>query len=391
MMSLNHMRMTKGWLTMVVSAALLAAVVAGAVPAATGGSSGLYNVQIFISTAASHEYSYYVSAYNSTGSLVVSYSTPYPAASFELPAGKYLFTVSAVGQYPYCKLCMTPGSSGSGSSTTTSGGTTGSMVIPYPLQQSSEYGYLLVEVTGAASYTAETRNITDYPTSNVLVSVKYANGTAAPGAEVSAYVIGEWYSWWGPNSTLIMSGQTDSNGQVTLVLPAAPSVVSAWKWVPVNVSMGSTSVPVNVGGEKANVTGYWQTTYVGLAASAVWYPPASGLDMTLRYQQPNFWVMPMGQAEATTSGATVSNAASGVPAETQKSSSYDYYLPSTLPQTQTGSQGGTSPPALQTGPAPWTLSTVGGAVLVATAAVAAGLAVALAMRRHTVSPALAAV
>ena len=53
------------------------------------------NVQIFVSPQNSTLDTFSVSAYNSTGGLVASSQSSYPAFSFELPSGEFLFTVTA--------------------------------------------------------------------------------------------------------------------------------------------------------------------------------------------------------------------------------------------------------------------------------------------------------
>ena len=57
-------------------------------------SASLNNVQVFTATP-SRAYSFEFAAYNLSGFLVASTQTSYSAAAFELPAGGYLFTVSA--------------------------------------------------------------------------------------------------------------------------------------------------------------------------------------------------------------------------------------------------------------------------------------------------------
>ncbi len=344
------------------------------------------NVQIFVNTASQGPYSFYFSAYNLTGSLVASTQTPYPAAAFELPAGSYLFTVSALGQgQNYCRLCMEPMKPGAdnGSGTTTSSGSTG-MPVPSPVYYAppAEYGFKVEQVSGPDSFTISTMNVTQYPTSPVTVKVQYANGTAVQGAYVSASIIGEWYYWWGQGAGVNMSGQTDSSGVANLVLPQAPAVISAWKWVAINLTQSQKTVQVNIGGETINVTAYWEPTYVGLAATGLLLPPANSIQLTLTYQQPTYWVMPYGgmvqPSAGQTSGAAVSDKATGVPSQTEQSSTSQYYLPSVIPSMgrAAGSNG-----AATISNGFWGSSVLEAAMVTAAAVVAAG-AVALALRRQ---------
>jgi hypothetical protein len=69
------------------------------------------------------------------------------------------------------------------------------------------------------------------------------------------------------------------------------------------VAAVQTALQVVVGGEKANVTAYWQPTYVGLAGLALIVPPAASAPIVMHVKQPDYWVMPHG--------------VSGVPAQAQ--------------------------------------------------------------------------
>ncbi len=159
------------------------------------------------------------------------------------------------------------------------------------IRSASEYGYAVETVSGPVTFTIQTQNVTLLPTSPVTVKVTFANGTAAVGASVSASIIGQDYYWWNAGSSVVMSNQTNDLGIAHLVLPQAPAVISAWDWIPVNppVSNGTvpvnppvsnSTVPANIGGQKINVTVYWQQTYIGLSASAVVIPPDNSVSLT---------------------------------------------------------------------------------------------------------------
>ncbi|MGD1055142.1 MAG: hypothetical protein ABR867_03565 [Nitrososphaerales archaeon] len=303
-------------------------------------------VQIFVSTSTNLQYNYLLTAYNLTGNQVATYQSSFPAAAFELPAGSYLFTVSALreGYYP-CPMC---GIYANGSTTRSSNGnetkspSDNTTVSPvFMIQSASEYGYAVETVSGPVTFTIQTQNVTLLPTGPVTVRVTFANGTAAAGAYVSASIIGQDYYWWSPNSSLVMSNQTNNLGIAHLILPQAPAVISAWDWVPVNSPVSNNTVPAYVGGQKINVTIYWEPTYVGLSASTIVIPPNNNVNLTLHYQQPKYWVMPMGveTSTANSSGATKGTIASqptGVPSTVQSAPSQtayqsQYYLPSTIP------------------------------------------------------------
>ncbi len=322
-------------------------------PALTVHATSFNAVQIFVGNSSSLQYTYSYSAYNQTGSLVGSYESSYPAAAFELPAGGYLFTVSALREgYNPCLLCAQPmlrageaegnalGIDSSGNSTSTSSGN--STVVPvYLIQPSSLYGYAVKTVSGPVTFTIQIQNVTSLPTDPVTVKVTFANGTAAVGADVSASIVGQDYYWWNAGSSVVMSNQTNNLGIAQLVLPQAPAVITAWDWVPVNLPMSNNTVPTKIGGQPINVTVYWQTTYVGLSASAMVIPPESSVNLTLHYQQPENWVMPGGveTSTANSSGAsngTIASQPTGVPsavqsAPSQTGSQSQYYIPSAIP------------------------------------------------------------
>jgi len=123
----------------------------------------------------------------------------------------------------------------------------------------------------------------------------------------------------------------------------------------VSPGKNESTVETNVGGQEINVTMYWQPTYVGLSGSGLLIPPQNSLNLTLRYQQPNYWVMPAGvdskgEYISGAPSATVASQPNGTPSLASSSSgaqsSAQYYLPSQIPAVQqapsspTGSQSG---------------------------------------------------
>jgi hypothetical protein len=274
--------------------------------ATTFSSGAAYNsVQVFITTQSSLNTSYLVSAYNSTGGLVATSQSQYPAVSFELPSGNYLFTV--VASQPYSNKNPIP-----------LGIAQSSSAIAYPISNSpSEYGYSMVLVSSSSTINISTTAISDLKTTHVTVHVNYQNGTVASDASVGASIIGGWY--WIYENNVVLSNQTDNNGVATLTVPMVPVEVTAWKWVPVNLPDNETTMQVNVGGELVNVTVYWQPTYVGLAGEALIIPPEASASITLHSQQSSYWVMPYGvetpQSQiGTSSSAQIANSPGGIPA-----------------------------------------------------------------------------
>jgi len=371
---------------LVLSMAFLLAGTAFAVPS----SAESYNsVQVFVTTTSPKPYSFQFAAYNLTGSLVASYQTSYPAAAFELPGGGYLFTVSATEYYNGIGYaCPLEGSTSQGSGVAlpaiqSNKSVVTPIVIPYCRPPSSEYGYAVLSVTGPQQITIQTKNITEFPTSTVTVKASYVNGTAVSGASVSASVVGQWYYWWGPNSSIMMGSQTNSDGIAHLFLPTAPTVVTAWKWVPVYPGKNESTIETDIGGQEVNVTVYWQPTYVGLSGSGLLIPPQTSVNLTLRYQQPNYWVMPAGVASrgeyvGGVPSATVASQPNGTPSlassNSGSQSSSQYFLPSQIPAIQ---QAALAPTGGQS-----TYTNIGGLVAAAALFVAAVLVVVIVATRH---------
>ena len=317
------------------------------------------NVQVFVSTSTSHPYNFQFAAYNLTGSLIASYQSSYPAAAFELPSGGYLFTVSANQVYPYAQYpCPIEGSGvakgapGVAGPMMPSNGSGSAAVVPICYRPSSEYGFATNTISGPQTINIKLENVSQLPITPVTVKVSYVNGTAAADASVYGSIVGEWYYWWGQGSSITMGAQTDSNGIAHLVLPAAPAVITAWKWVPVFTGKNNSTIETDIGGQKVNVTVYWQPTYVGLSGSGLLLPPQDSVSLTLRYQQPNYWVMPMGVdvkgayagGPSTASVANQPNATPSLASSGQGTS--QYYLPPQIPSIQQSSiQPSTSSPS----------------------------------------------
>jgi len=54
-----------------------------------------------------------------------------------------------------------------------------------------------------------------------------------------------------------------------------------------------------IGGEKVNVTVYWQPSSMGLAGDALIIPPTTSASITLHVQTPTYWATPYGAATGT--------------------------------------------------------------------------------------------
>ena len=261
----------------------------------------LNNVQIEVQTTNSSLTLYYLTVYNSTGYPVISSSSQYGGFGAMLPSGTYLFVVTATLQYSYC--CPIAYATGSGStsgtapaSAFTTASPSGSSVI-YPITYPPvEYGYTMKEISSATSFTIQTSSMSTLPTSDIKVHVSYANGTAASNAYVSASIIGSYYYY--PTSNWIMYGQTASDGTFTLKVPTLPVEVYAYSSVYVNVPKNLTTYTTTIGGEKVNVTVYWQPMYVYFEGYDLVLPPDTTSSITLHAQQQNYYITPYAKGEA---------------------------------------------------------------------------------------------
>ena len=305
-----------------------------------------------------------------------------------------MFTASSTSfnpltKYP-CPIMGTGSSDGSGSAAPAMASNESVAVMPiecYP--QSSEYGYSVTTISGPQTIDIKMQNVSTLPDTQVTVKASYVNGTAVVGASVYASVVGEYYWWW-QNTSIRMGSQTDSGGVAHLVVPTAPAVVTAWKWVPVFTGKNGSTIQATIGGQKVNITVYWQPTYVGLSESGLLLPPQDSISLTLRYQQPDYWVMPAGVESQSSSirgasAATIASQPDGTPSlasslsDTQGSN--QYYLPSQIPAIQQAN-GTETTPNTQTGLLTAEAVATGGAAFVAMALVV----VLTATRRHRNRP-----
>ncbi len=110
------------------------------------------NVQVFIQTQSNNELGpYTLVAYNSSGSLISSSQSNYPAFSLELPSGTYLFAVTAVNQ--------------------------SSTEYYWWSYSTEEYGYQLVQISSSTTLNLKTTPLQDIGTSKIAIQAKYVNGS----------------------------------------------------------------------------------------------------------------------------------------------------------------------------------------------------------------------
>ncbi len=277
------------------------------------------NVQVSIAPQNSSLNIFSLTVYNSTGGVVASSESMYPAFSVELPQGSYLFTATASSSNGY--NFYPPIAYGASSSTP-------AVIYPKYYGYQDEYGYASVQVNSSStSLSISTTELSSIQSSQVTIVAKYANGTAADGASVYASVIGD-DDWYYPTSTLSMNNQTGTDGSATLTVPDVPLDVTVWSWVQVNLPQSQITTQVTVAGQPVNVTAYWQPTYIGVAGSAMLFPPFQQTSITLKAQQQNFWAYPLGVVstpsgvavpgvESAGSAGTAANSPTAVPASVQ--------------------------------------------------------------------------
>ncbi len=340
--------------------AVVVLVGSGGLHVSASASNNFDNVQVFIQTSQNLPYSYTLAAYNTSGIQVAYYQSDFAAAAFELPNGTYLFTVQASynpAYYP-CIGCvsgpmipansttatnstvltampamlpfnesgpMIPANSTSVTNSTAVTNSTGVTVLPifmtnstsvtnstvgtvipiFSLAPSSnEYGYAIEQVTGPSSITINTQNATVFPTTQVTVHVAYVNGTAAQGAWVYASVVDNYYYYYGPN--VVSEAQTGTDGTAVLTMPQAPLLITSYLSVPITLPQSQSNVTVTIGGQKVNVTLYWQPNSITLEGQTLILPPQTSGNITLQYQpQQYYYPIPL-EAKSTpgTSGTT---------------------------------------------------------------------------------------
>ena len=251
------------------------------------------NLQVFVTPQNSSDNIFSMNIYNSTGGVIATSESSYPAFSFELPNGTYLVTATASTSGNYG--VPIPLSNGAGDSIP-------AVIVRGPYGYQQEYGFEQIVLNSSTSISISTNELSNITTSNITIAVDFANGTAASGASVYASVLGA-EGWYYPGFSLTLSNQTGSDGTATLQVPDVPLQVTAWDWVSVNLPQSQITTQVTVGGEPVNVTASWQPQYVGLAASALLIPPFQQTNMTLQPQQQNFWEFPLGVASSPSNAA----------------------------------------------------------------------------------------
>ena len=274
---------------------LLLGVSIPAVAIVMSASQSLNRVDVTIQTTRALPYQYSLTAYNTSGFQVANFNGNYPEAAFGLPGGTYLITASAYYQQSYVCNNLCPLAKGAASTNASS------IAIRY-IPPYSEYGYAVVKLTGPEQITITTSNSTQTSLVSLPVHVQLFNGTAASGAQVSAYVVGGNYV---DTTGWVSYGQTGSDGNFTLVMPSAPIQVTAYLSYPINLPKNVSTVTVVIGGQKVNVTVYWQPNSVTLSGQALILPPDKGAEITLQVQQSYPYPVPyMGQGTTSAGGVT---------------------------------------------------------------------------------------
>jgi hypothetical protein len=212
------------------------------------------NIQISLQAQNSTDNYFAVDVYNSTGGLVASSQSQYPAFSFELPSASYIFAATSLY-----------------SSSTYTG---------YYGAQDMEYGYQSLAVSSSSSITITTQKLSSITSTRISIQVNFPNGTAAKGAAVSAQALGSYY-YWGSNFN--MWNQTNSSGVAVLTVPNVPVEVNSYDWVYVNIPSSVTTIQTTVAGQPINVTVYYEPMYVPFSGSTLIIPPQTSGQITLKY------------------------------------------------------------------------------------------------------------
>jgi len=333
---MNNLKINFRFLTLIIVLGLSLLSVTSITSIASGQLAFYNNVQLNIQTSNIQSGYFTVSAFNMTGYQESAVQTYYPAASFELPNGQYIFTVTANNQtnsnYPV------PVAGGAASS---SGETTPAIpALPIPLAPAIEYGFAVQQISSSVSITITTQSVSSFPTNTLTIQVLYANGTAAVGASVSASTIGFSY-YWGYESNVVTWTTTGPNGFATLVTPVAPEQITAWSWLPLNLT-GITAPQVIVGGEPVNVSGPMIPAFIGVAGSTLIFPPQTTATITMTTQQQNYWVTPYA-ATATPGTSSGTSSAPSAPSSSSSAAGPDA-IPASVYDQQQGN------PALQVAP-----------------------------------------
>jgi hypothetical protein len=299
-------------------ATLIGLILLGSSPVALAKAASYNNVQISIQTASNLADHFVVSVFNMSGYMIASSQTQYPAASFELPNGRYIITATAERQYDQI-YGYNSGQTGYGYSSGAQppGDVKISDVMPIYYQPPAvEYGYLVEDISSSISLNIRTQNMTSFPTTTITVKALYANGTSVSGAYVSASTVGSYY-YWGYGSPIVMWNSTGGNGEASLTIPRAPTIVNVWSWVEIDLPKKDTTVQVMVGGEKVDVTVQWAPMSVGLAGDVLIIPPQTRDTITLHVEQSNYWVQPLrvDGTSSSTGQTTATPSSDSIPAQ----------------------------------------------------------------------------
>ncbi len=275
------------------------------------------NVQVSLQMQNSTDNYFAVDVYNSTGGLVASSQSQYPAFSFELPSSSYIFTATALY-----------------SSSSYSG---------YYGSQDMEYGYQSQQVSSSSSLTISTQKVSDISSTHISVQLSLPNGSAASGASVSAQALGSYY-YWGNN--FAMWNQTNSAGIATLTVPNVPVEINAWDWVYVNLPSSVTTVHTTVAGQPINVTVYWAPMYVPFSGTALIIPPQFSAQITLKYTPYQNYCLPIAEGAPATANAPTQGASSIPASSSAIMPCYFYGMGAASSTSSPSSNGGSATPQL---------------------------------------------
>src|SRR5208337_1122579 len=95
------------------------------------------------------------------------------------------------------------------------------------------------------------------------------------------------YYYYAPN--INSSVQTGIDGTAVLTMPQAPLLVTSYLSIPITLPQPQSNVTVTVGGQKVNVTLYWEPNSITFQGQTLILPPQTSGSITLQYQPQEYY------------------------------------------------------------------------------------------------------
>jgi hypothetical protein len=101
-------------------------------------------------------------------------------------------------------------------------------------------------------------------------------------------------------------------------MPRAPLLVASDLSVPVTLPQSQSNVTVTIGGQKVNVTLYWEPNSITLEGQILVLPPQTSGSVTIQYQPQQYFPIPFGKSTTAVPGTTITQTvAAGITATNQ--------------------------------------------------------------------------